>query len=170
MSQLNENMKVARQAAYSFYQKNLAPLKSRAIDDKEVIAEAYFAVVKAMQTYDPSKGRTMKSWTAYLTHRRLRRMLDREMRVNANEQVYDFDIGINSSNAEEMLMHFEKVNSLSEISKHIMQMILNAEIEVADHNKNTIKRAIKDRLREEGYAYNKIKSAFKELKMAATSA
>lgn len=168
--QLNKNMKVARQVAYSFYQKNLAPLRSRAIDDKEVIAEAYFAMTKAMQSYDPSKGRSMRSWIAYLAHRRLNKMIDREIKLLKWEEAHDYEMGIASTNAEDMMMQYEKMDALSELSKHIMQMIFNAEIEVSDHNKNTIKRAIKDRLRDEGYAYNKIKSAFKELKLAATTA
>jgi len=169
-AQLQTNMKTARQVAYSFYQKNFRKLRARAIDDKEVIAEAYFAMTKAMQSYDPNKGRSIRSWTAYLAHRNLNKMLYRETKIYRTEEACDYDIGIASSNAEEMMILSEKLDSLSDISKYIMRMIYNAEIEIADHNKNTIKRAIKDKLREEGYAYNKIKSAFKELKLAATTA
>jgi len=140
------------------------------LDKDDVRSEAVLIMYSAFDTYDPEKGRTLKSWIAFLVHRELRKMYSNAL----TEVSYDPDIMFNSmsndkttGNPERQFLFQETVDNLSEAGVEVVKMVFGGELE-AD-GKNNVKREIKHRLRDLGYSWCKIQKAFKELKFFANS-
>lgn len=153
-------LKIAKQASYSFYQKNFH------LEPDEVLAEAYSAMMEALRTFNPTKGRNLNSWVGFKVNRRLRK------KFQVKEELPDDLSKIISStysqtNPESILLFKETINSFSDAAKETVSMLLNSQIEATGKNKT--KREIKEKLRTKGFSYNKIQKAFHELRSFANS-
>ena len=131
----------------------------------EVLSEAYIIMTDAVQSWDPVKGRALQSWIAFMIHRNLKKILFNDPMLISIED----ENAMTQINPEQIYLEYEKLRSLSKLSQDILSMVYKGEIESKNENRNSIKAAIKNKLREKGIAFNKIQSAFHELKLAAMS-
>ncbi len=150
---IDECIKTAHQAAHSFYVKNPT------YEWEEIISKSNLIMIEAIKTHDPLKGRSLKSWVAFMTHRELNRTLRNYVPVMCE---YNDELTKSySNNPERILIFKETLKSLSTASREAIDIVL-CEL-VVD------KSEIKKRLRDRGFAYNKIQKAFNELRRFANS-
>lgn len=159
-------LKTAKQAACQFHRRNWF------LEKDEVEAEAQLAMMEALVTWEPTKGRTLRSWIAFIVHRTLRKRFGWdgvafdpvEIETISNEH----GITMSKNNPEYLLMikekHEERRKQLSATAKEMLNM-LNSNIEIP-YKKNEAKRIIRENMREKGVAWNKIRTAFQELREA----
>ena len=156
----DDSMKTAKQVSAAFVR------RFPRFEYNEVLSEAYIIMTDAIATWEPDKGRALQSWIAFMIHRNLKKIFFKDPIM----MVTDMDEFVNTElNPEQIYLEYEKQHSLSKLSRDILRMVYNGEVPATKDNKNSIKGAIKTQLRKQGVAFNKIKSAFHELKMAAIS-
>lgn len=162
MSCDDQIIKRVKQASYSFYIHN-AHLN---IDYKDVLSESFLIMLKALETWDPVKGRSKESWVVFLIHRELRKMYWKEEEIFISQDDIDtwHYTGVDT---DDLLISKEKFENLSGLSKYIFNKIFNGEIKTDSDKKNTIKQAAKKQMRKDGISWGKIRSTFRELKDAA---
>lgn len=156
---LDVYIETAKQAALQFSRQR--PF----LDKDDVQSEAMLIMYDALNSYDPTKGRTLKSWVAFLVHRELRKVYFHAL----TEVSYDPDWIMTShyNTPEKEFIFRETLTNFSEAGKEVVKMVFDGELE-AD-GKNNVKREIKHRLRDLGYSWCKIQKAFKELKFFANT-
>jgi DNA-directed RNA polymerase specialized sigma subunit len=143
-------MKIVHQVSHSFYRKHPH------IEYDEIVAEACLIMIKAIETFDPEKGRSLNSWIGFMIHRNLKKVFADEMdSVEYDDGMYN----CNRFDPERIFFFKESLNSLSNASKEVIQMIFHQDI--------STKKEIKQALRTKGFAWNKIQKAFCELKRFA---
>lgn len=158
-------MKRARQAAHKAYDRN-----GRTVERSELIAEAYLVMTEALLTWDPERGRSQESWVGYLVNRELKKKCAQSSVVFDHDDIDDFSseqvLRGAREDPESVLLTKEKHelrrNSLSSTAQEVLSIL--AENCAIPDKKNEAKRIVREHLREEGVAWNKIKSAFKELR------
>jgi len=156
-----ELSKTARQAAVEFMK-----LGYGFWDYEEVVAEAYLSMVEAARTWDHERGCTARSWVARIVKQQLCKtfLQSKDMIDECIGDALDESITpSNSHDPETLLIIKETLEDFSATSKEIMRIVFEDPPPLKRHNKNAVKRAIKDKLREEGYPWWKIQSAFSEL-------
>jgi methylaspartate ammonia-lyase len=154
---MQNSVKIVKQVSQSFYKKNTH------LSYEEILDVALNSMIKALETYNPKKERTLNSWIAFIAHRELRKNFKK---YTPEFEFIDYLTETNIYDPERICMFKETMENLSETAKYTVHMLLNGDISFAN-NKNEIKRNIKTKLREKGYAWNKIQSAFSELKTYA---
>lgn len=149
---MDQLMKTAEQAAVAFHKRNTN------LDLDDLISEAHLIMIDAFHSYDPTKGRSLKSWVGFLVHRNLRKKFWYKLKENELElETY----GSDSLNPERVAIFKETLNNFSEASKEVVSIIFDKSI----HEKNEIKKE----MRKKGFAWNKIQAAFSELRTFANS-
>jgi len=150
--------KTAIQAARAFHAKN------NHLNREDLESEALLIMYKAVSSWSPDKGRTMKSWVAFLVHRDLKK----QFRDNTLfEEINDTMISSTITNPERVSAFKEELQNVSSTAKRTLDILFSRAIH--KKKKNEIKREIKSILRSEGYSWNKIQIAFNELKVIANN-
>lgn len=177
----NSLLKTARQAAYEVYKNNPSLMT------QDVIHESYLAMMEAMLTWDSEKGSALNTWVAFKVRCNLCEQIRNKApsfndisfndiqddlvqssnshKVNPNLQSTDSY----TMNPEMLLIISETIGAFSDTSKEIIRAIFNEEIQPEADNKNAVTREIKNYLRNKGFPWWKIQSAFKELRQYANS-
>ncbi len=144
---MQKEIQITHQISHIFYQ------KYPHIEYNEILAESNLAMIKAISTYDPVKGRTLNSWIGFLIHRELRKKFKEDILcLEYNDELQRCD----RFNPERLMMFKESINSLSKAAKESIKIVLQKNIYT--------KKEIKQELRLQGFAYNKIQTAFCELR------
>ncbi len=147
---MEKEIKTMHQVVYQFHKKNPH------IEYNEILSEANIIFIKAIDTYNPMRERTLCSWIAFLMHRELRKQFkDLLPCVEYNDSLQNN----NTYNPERIYIFKETLNNLSTASKIIIKIIFEKNI--------STKKEIKKELRSQGFAWNKIQMAFCELKGVA---
>ncbi len=149
---MQEQIKIARQASYSFYKRNPH------LEHDEIMAESNLAMMEAIETFDPTKGRSLNSWIGFIVHRHLNKTYKDYQHM---EELFDWNMPNISQNPERVYIFKEVTNSLSTASKETIKMIFNDGIYA--------KKELKEKLRNKGFAWNKIQTAFYELRQIANA-
>ena len=160
---MEEVMKIARQASTEFYFRNFG-----VFDRAEIVSEAYLAMIKAIDTWNPERESSLKSWVGLLVKRRLQRVF-----LHSKKEPLADDIDIeqmpNKWNPEELLIKKEREllrkQKVTETSREILRLMQYGNFEIT--KKNETKRRIKTELKKQGHTCRNIKHAFQELKAEA---
>lgn len=159
---MKEYIKTAKQAAASFYRMNSSYNKD------EVFAEAYLAMMEAMTSWDPIKGRSLKSWIGFMVHRHLRNVFWRQTSIYFEAVNVESLFNDKELNAEELLIFLEKEEERKQkLSFTAREAIALLENEISIGKKNETKREIKKELTKKGVSQRQIKRTFQELRMTA---
>jgi len=168
MEKINEEVlkliaKRVKQASLAFYYRINGTV--RIIDYGDIYSDAWETAIKAIETWDPDKGRKLESWIVFMIHRELKKnYYDFLPYEELNEEVCSCR---KYPSPEQCIMTKQKFERMSPLSRWIFVSVFNGEIESRDDNKNSIKQAVKKECRNNGIAWNKIRAAFHELKQAA---
>ena len=154
---MEEYIKIAKQAAHSFCKRDGSN------DKDEVFAEAYLAMVEAMISWDPAKGRMLKSWIGFMVHRHLRNTFWRQKQVFFDDIDVETLTNNKEMNAEEIIISREKKNELSSTAQEIIELLLDNDFE----KKNETKRQLKQELVNKGVSKRQVQRTFRELKTVA---
>ncbi len=150
---MQDYIKVASQAAKSVH--NEFPYTEL----NELQAQSHLIMMEAFNSFNPVKGRSMKSWIGFMVHRELRKMIKKEQ-INSVE--YDDLVHCTEKyDPERMMMFKQTIDSFSAATQEAVNLVTNELI--------TEKQEIKNRLRNKGFAWNKIQKAFFELREYANS-
>ena len=152
---MQDCIKVVKQVSQSFYKNHPH------ISYDEILDVALDAMTTAIETYNPRKGRNFKSWTAFIAHRKLRKHFKN---IDFQIEFIDYLSETVTYNPERMCIFKETIENLSDAAKYAIHIIFNEELSTTNNGKNETKRALKLKLRECGFAWNKIQAAFSELK------
>jgi hypothetical protein len=115
-------------------------------------------MIEAIQTFNEEKGRSIKSWIAFMIHRNLKKMFTLEM--NLDEYIDEYTSNL-SYNPERILINKESLLSMSQAAKEVVNYIIKENIYE--------KQELKQKLRTNGFAWNKIQTAFCELRKFANT-
>lgn len=138
------------------------------IDKEEAVAESMVIMLDAIDTWNPDKGRNIRSWIAFKCHRELKKIFlqsETSVVVYTDSLIEIEESLLNEVDPETMIVGRDKFAELSETSKDIIRMVFSGKLS-KNGNKNSIKQEIKAKLRKNGVAFNKIQTAFHELKQA----
>ena len=149
---MHKLMKIAYQVSHSFHNKNPH------IDFDDILSESHLIMIRAMETFDPEKGRSLNSWVAFLIHRNLKKIFAEHLPcVEYNDSLSRND----QFNPERIFFFKEALKSMSSASKEVINLIMKENV--------VTKKEIKTELRNKGFAWNKIQKAFCELKKFANA-
>lgn len=151
-------MKVAQQAAKSYHKRHYY-----LTEYDEIEAEAYLAMIEAVLSYSPDRGRTQKSWVGFIVNR----TLNKKFQTDTHFVDIDPEFLPSTLDPEQICIEYEKHQQLSPLSQHVMKMVCRGELKPKNDKRNWIKVAIKDNLRSQGIPWHQIKATFSELKEAA---
>ena len=149
---MQDLIKVTNQVASVFHRRNPS------LEKAEVTAEANLAMIEAINTFDPEKGRNLKSWVGFMVHRSLRKTF--QFQVEHLQYIDDLSCS-RALDPERIYILKETINSFSKAAKEVITIILQ--------NPVSRKSEIKSQLRKQGFAFNKIQTAFTELRRFANS-
>lgn len=155
---MEEYIKITKQAAYSFCKRDSDK------DKDEIFAEAYLAMAEAMISWDPVKGRTLKSWIGFMVHRHLRNTFWRKKQIFFDDIDVETLTNNKELNAEEQLISIEKKNELSTTARDVIELLLEKDF---TEKKNETKRQIKNELVSKGVSQRHVQRTFRELKTIA---
>jgi len=149
---MDELYKVKWQIVASFHRKHSY------LEKEEIDSTANLIMLEAIKTFDAEKGRNLKSWVGFMLHRNLKKLFCYEM--NLDEYLDEFT-GNFSYNPERILMTKESILSMSQAAKEIIGYVFKESIYE--------KKELKEKLRTNGFAWNKIQTAFCELRKFANA-
>lgn len=144
--------KLSKQVAYAFKRKNPH------LDLDDLIGESSLAMIEALQTFEADRGRTLESWCVFLAHRTLNKKFYQE--PNFLEYIDDLSISY-AMDPERVCLAREAITSVSQAAKEAVKLVFIDQI--------FEKQEIKKELREQGFAWNKIQTAFCELRRLANT-
>ena len=144
--------KITKQVAYSFKRKNPH------LDLDEIIGEVNLAAVEAMQTFQENRGRMLDSWIAFMAHRALNKRFYEE--PDFLEYFSDMSVSY-AMDPERICLAKEAIMSVSQAAKEAVRIVFVDQV--------FEKQEIKNNLRKKGFAWNKIQTAFCELRRLANS-
>lgn len=151
---------IAKQVSKSFYKSNPH------LNYDDIVGEALDAMIHAIDTHDPIKGRSLHSWIGFIVHRELRKTFKG---FESELEFLDYFTESTIYNPERIAIFKETVENFSDASKQILLIIFNGELPTTCSGKNEVKRELKNKLREYGFAWNKIQKAFSELREYANT-
>lgn len=160
-------LETAKKASYEVYKAHPE------IDFQEAINEAYLSMMKALNSWNPEKGRSKNSWVAFIVKRDLWKSFDFSQEMVNFDEVSDI-ISFQSSdpntiNPESLMILNETIGDFTDTSKEIIQAIFQEKIKPKSYNKNAVTKEIKNYLRNKGFPWWKIQEAFRELRVYANS-
>ena len=156
---MKELIEQAEKAGRSFYYKH----QYLNLQYREVIAEAYLQMLESMQSWDPTKGCSRKTWATFLIHRNLRKKFVMNRPFFADEDVEDLSIPMFPT-PQRQLEFIEGIESLSGVSQLIVSKLFDNSYNFTDEKKNAIKRKVKQDLQNNyGISMNKIQTSFREI-------
>lgn len=149
---MTDIVKLSKQVGWAFKRKNPH------LDMDDIIGEASLAMVEALQTFEVDRGRSVESWCVFLAHRALnKKFYDEEIFM---EYIDDLSLSY-TTNPERVFLAKEAITSVSKAAKEAVKLVFIDQI--------FEKQEIKKELREQGFAWNKIQTAFGELRRLANA-
>lgn len=164
-------METAKAAALRFTKKNF----HLHFDPDDVAGTAYLAMCKAVQSWNPEGGRSMKSWVAFLVQREFCdefiTEIDEETggRVGVTGLDPEMEESGRDYNPERVCALYEAISNLSPAAREAARIALRGEVDAESGGRNDAKRAIKKRMDELGWSAKKVRQAFTELRELANS-
>jgi DNA-directed RNA polymerase specialized sigma subunit len=173
----DRNIRSAHLMAKNFYSQLYQSTKY--LDYREVMSEAMLGMMEGSRKWKANSGTSFNTWICDFVQYQLRNAMNRKWMPNSQERFVELVEEECQSrvnwNPEAVYMAKETLNCMSETAREIARIVLSGEIGPSDihnrrtHDKNAMKRAIKNKLREKGWSWGKIQAGFSELRAYANS-